>query len=94
MSQTQTRIIVYIPETAWVKGKGHRVSMVEENKPGHSPSGDAPEGGMIEPWYWGDGKDEAKSLEIAQRTARAYNQKRGISTDDEAKILLSSMRNV
>lgn len=88
----EKRVIAYIPATAWVKGKGHRVSFVTEDEAGHSPNGSTPEGGQVEPWYWGDEKDCAKSYDLAKKTAREYNQKRGISEKDAMDILCSSMR--
>jgi hypothetical protein len=89
--KTMSRMITYIPATSWTKGKGHRVSFVIENEAGHAPNGNAPEGGEIEPWYWGNPNDEAKSYELAKKTARAYNQKRKISEEEEMRILISSM---
>jgi hypothetical protein len=89
---TEKRMIAYIPATAWTQGKGHRVSFVTENEAGHSPNGNAPEGGDVEPWYWGDPNDAAKSLKTAEETANHYNEKHGISKEDAMMILCSSMR--
>jgi hypothetical protein len=86
------RWIAWIPVGSWVKGKGHRVSFVFENHPGHFPNGDTPEGGTTEPWWWGNKTDEGKSYDLACETARQYNEKRGITGAEEAKILLSSMK--
>jgi hypothetical protein len=80
--------IYYIPIGGWEKGKGHKVSIVFENDDGHYPTG----GGDKEPWYWGNGVDEAKSYRLAQAAARELNRKHGISAKREAQILGNSMR--
>lgn len=88
----QGRFIAYIPPTAFVKGHGHRVSLVVENEHGHSPTGDTPEGGQVEPWYWGHETDAKKSLEVAEKIADDYNRKNGIEPKEALEILASSMR--
>ena len=86
------RFIAYIPAGAFEKGKGHRVSLVIENEPGHAPTGDTPEGGKVNPWYWGLANDEGVSFKEAEKTARLYNERHGITEKAEIEILISSMR--
>ena len=86
------RFIAYIPTGAFEKGKGHRVSLVIENEPGHAPTGNTPEGGKVNPWHWGMANDEAVSFKEAEKTARLYNERRGITEKAEMEILISSMR--
>jgi hypothetical protein len=80
------RVVAYIPPDAWKEGHGHEVSFVIENQGGHFTSG-----GDVAPWYWGDPKDAQKSFELAEKTAKEYNQRRGISNEDAIKIVLGSM---
>lgn len=81
------KVVAYIDPCGWVEGHGHRVSFVVEGQSGHFPNG----GGDTAPWYWGDQKDAAVSLEKAEKTAEAYNLKRGISKEEAVKIVLGSM---
>lgn len=61
---------------------GYRPSIVVEGVRGHFPNG----GGDTEPWYWGH------DLAGAKKIARDRNARMGLSPEDEARILLSSMR--
>lgn len=62
--------------------RGYRPSVVVENVAGHFPSG----GGDVEPWYWGF------DLELAKKIARERNARMGLSIEDEARIMGSSMK--
>lgn len=79
------RWIAYIPPTTVPCEDGYRVSFVIENESGHFPTGDTPEGGQTEPWYWGP------TLKDAEECAAKYNADRGISPEEADKILVSSM---
>ena len=91
MPLPEGRRIFYISPSAFTPGKGHRVSFVFENDPNHYPTGNTPEGGDTEPWYWGNADDEPRSFEEAEATARQQNERRGISLEEELNILVSSM---
>lgn len=86
------RMMAWIDATRWEKGKGHRVCFVRENEAGFFLSGDTPEGGMTEPWYWGNRDNAKKSLKQAQESADEYNERLGLTKDDCADILCSSVR--
>lgn len=77
------KFIAYIPSSAFVKGKGYRVSIVVDGECGHFPTGNTDE--QQEPWYWGSTYEEAVAC------ARRYNQSRGISELEELNIMLNSM---
>ncbi len=82
------RFIYWVDPASWVKGKGHRVSIVVEGERGHYPTGSADK----EPWWWGDRQDEARSLELAEQTALEANTRRGFTEEQVMQILMSSMR--
>jgi len=87
----EERIVAIVLAGKWVKGLGHEVCFAKEGEQGYYSSGDDPSGGAA-PWYWGDGVNETISLEKAQDTADEYNERRGISKKDAAKIVAASMR--
>jgi len=80
------RFCYVIPESAFVEGKGFRVSIAIERESGHFPTGNTPEGGDIEPWYWGDTFAEAR--EIADRENK---ERFGLEPIDAWKIVASTM---
>jgi hypothetical protein len=65
---------------------GYRVAVVEEGVAGYSWTGDAPEGGLKEPYYWG------KTLAEAQAVARDENLRLGLTEEDVCEIVNSSVR--
>lgn len=82
----ERRFCYVIPESGYVEGKGFRVSIAIEREPGHFPTGNTPEGGDQEPWYWGMTFEEAR--EICDRE----NQERlGLTVEDSWKIVMSTM---
>jgi hypothetical protein len=82
----ERRFCYVIPESGYVEGKGFRVSIAIEREPGHFPTGNTPEGGDIEPWFWGDTFEEAR--EIADRENKA---RLGLDPIDAWKIVASTM---
>jgi hypothetical protein len=80
------RFCYVIPESNYIEGKGYRVSIAIENEPGHFPTGNTPEGGDIEPWFWGDSFEEAR--EIADRENK---ERLGLEPIDAWKIVMSTM---
>ena len=64
--------------------RGFIPSVVEEDKPGHSPLVGRDKGAV--PWYWGSTYQQA--LAVCQRA----NLKIGITPERAADIVLSSMR--
>jgi len=64
--------------------EGFIPSKVTEGEPGHQLMKGDPEQ-MQAPWVWGP------SLETAQATADSMNQRMGITKEDSAKIVASSM---
>jgi hypothetical protein len=80
------RLVAWIPDTAYVDGRGWRVSIVTEDEPGHHPTGIWPnDGTRTMPWFWGH------DLETARDLAYEYNAKMGISREDTDRIVLSSI---
>lgn len=79
----ESRTCFYIPNDAYVEGKGFIPSLVTENEPGHAPL--VGNGEFAEPWYWGQTYKEATAI------AAAENAKLGLTPDDVTAILLSSM---
>lgn len=83
---SERRFCYVIPESGYVKDRGYRVSIAIENESGHFPTGNIPEGGDIEPWYWGE------TFQEAQDTASRENRERlGLSALDAYKIVMSTM---
>ena len=83
----EPRTVAYIlPTEPFNKANnGFRPVFIKEGESGYHPNGSTPEGGDVEPWYWGP------SREAAEATADKYNEKRGISKDDAAQIVVRSM---
>jgi hypothetical protein len=82
------RWVYYIPEDAFIDGRGYRVSFVFENVDGHYPSGTWPydgSPGQTAPYFWGADR------ETAEACAQQANESRGISREDTARIVASSM---
>jgi hypothetical protein len=74
----------YVPATSFDEENGGFVpSMVEEGVMGHRPMTGRGEGAA--PWVWGS------SLEEAREVCRAANERMGITEDDAAEIVASSM---
>lgn len=73
----------YIPPDANADGRGFIPSIVTENEPGHAPL--VGNGELATPWFWG------ATYEDATAVAAAENAKLGLSPDDVAAIVLSSM---
>ena len=77
------RTCFYIPpdqhdENGWIP------SVVTEGEPGHAPlTGNGP---CASPWYWG------KTLAEAQGTAAVENARLGLTRDEVASIIASSLR--
>jgi hypothetical protein len=77
-----TRQCFYIPADQY-DGNGYIPSLVTEGEPGHAPlTGNGP---GASPWYWG------KSYEQAQAVCTQENARLGISAEDAAQIVASSM---
>lgn len=81
--------VAYIPAGAFVRGKGHRVSLVIDGETGHHPTGD-PKSGKA-PWYWGNPDNETTSYREAVATAERYNARRGISPEEAQRIVDESI---
>jgi hypothetical protein len=77
------RYCVFIPYSAKVEG-GFIPSVVIADEAGHCPLSGQGEGAA--PWVWGPSYDDA------QRAAKAYNEKLGLSDMEVAEIVASSMR--
>jgi hypothetical protein len=82
----ERRFCYVIPESGYVEGKGFRVSIAIENESGHFPTGDTPEGGDIEPWYWGNTFEEAREM-----ADRENKDRLGLEPIDAWKIVMSTM---
>lgn len=80
------RFCYVIPESGYVEGKGYRVSIAIEREPGHFPTGNTPEGGDQEPWYWGNTFEEAREI-----CDRENKERLGIDVLDAYKIVMSTM---
>lgn len=80
---TTARQCFFIPVDAHVPGKGYVPSIVTEGEPGHAPL--VGNGEHAEPWYWGQTYHEASQI------AAVENHKLGLSHEDVAAIVLSSM---
>lgn len=72
----------FIPLTAFIEGKGWRVSIVFEGIAGHFPTG----GNGVEPWFWGDTYEEAEEAAALQNESKLQ-----LSATDVWKIVASSM---
>lgn len=80
------RVVAYVDVTWYVPKRGYRVSLVFEGEKGHRPTGEWPNDGTgVMPWFWGP------SFEDAQKACRRFNEQRGISKEDEFKIIAESM---
>jgi hypothetical protein len=80
------RICYYIPPTQTPDpGSGYRVAIVEEDNAGYRWTGDAPEGGRQQPYYWGS------TLAEAEAVARGENRRLGLTDDDVLHIVNSSI---
>jgi hypothetical protein len=82
----ERRFCYVIPESGYIAGKGFRVSIAIERESGHFPTGSTPEGGDIEPWYWGNTFEEAR--EICDRQNKDHL---GLDAIDAFKIVMSTM---
>ena len=82
----ERRFCYVIADNAFVPGKGFRVSIAIERVPGHFPTGNTPEGGDIEPWYWGDTFEEARAI-----ADRENKDRLGLEPIDAWKIVASTM---
>ena len=80
----EKRYCVYVPETAYVEGKGFIPSVVREDEAGHTPL--MGRGELAQPWFWGP------TIEDAQRQADEYNTALGLTEEDVVEIVTSSMR--
>ena len=81
-------ICYYIPLEAEVPGHGWRVSVVEEGKPGHHPTGDWPyrgKPGERMPLFWGP------TYEDALERAYVENSRMGITRERTDQIVQSSI---
>lgn len=87
--EKQRRMVAWIPDDAFVEGRGWRVSIVIEGEAGHHPTGDwpyEPRGRL--PWFWGR---EREDLAAARERAYEHNARGGISRADTDAIVLSSI---
>jgi hypothetical protein len=82
----ERRFCYVIPESGYTEGKGFRVSIAIEREPGHFPTGNTPEGGDVEPWYWGTTFEEAR--EIADRENKT---RLGLDPIEAWKIVATTM---
>lgn len=81
-----SRHVLYIPANGYVKERGYRVSIVEEGKPGHCPTGVWPNDGTeTMPWFYGH------DYEKAVAAADQQNERMGISKEEAARIVQESM---
>jgi hypothetical protein len=82
MTQPAARQCFYIPAEQFDEN-GYIPSLVTEGQAGHAPlTGNGPH---ASPWYWG------KTYEEARAVCAAENAKLGISPEDAARIVLSSV---
>lgn len=66
----------YVPEKAFVSGKGYRVSVVIDGERGHFPTGTQNE----PPWFWGP------TYEAAEQKAAEENDARGMTASDVVEL--------
>lgn len=78
----------FIPVDGFIKGHGHRVSVVYENESGHRPTGTWPYHGKVGevlPYFWGQTYEEAiEACDLA-------NARMGIDKVEAQRIVASSM---
>lgn len=74
----------YVPPDSNYDGHGFVPSLVVEGVAGHVPM--TGQGEHAQPWYWG------KTYEEAQATCAHVNRERGLTAEEEAEIVTSSMR--
>lgn len=82
----ERRFCYVIPESGFIEGKGYRVSIAIERESGHFPTGNTPEGGDIEPWFWGDTFEEARGI-----CDRENKDRLGLDPTEAFKIVMSTM---
>lgn len=86
MNTSIPRYCYYISAGEYVEGEGYRASVVFENVPGHSPTGNWPCGPRDRrPYFWGH------TLGAAQAIAKLENDRLGLSEEDVREIIGSSM---
>lgn len=74
----------YVPSSSNYDGNGFVPSLVVEGVAGHVPM--MGRGEAAQPWYWGNTLDEA------QRTCAVANARLGLTPEECAAIVASSMR--
>lgn len=82
------RICYFISGEEYVEGKGYRAAIITENQPGYRLTGTWPHKGKrgeVMPYFWG------RSLKKANEVAKEMNRRMGLSPEDVAKIVSSSM---
>lgn len=80
------RMCYFIPDDAYVEGRGYRAAIVTEGEPGYRLTGTWPNDGTgVMPYFWGH------DLEKAQVIAAEQNAALGLSKRDVNVIILSSM---
>ena len=79
---TEPRKCFYIPDDQFDEN-GYIPSLVTEGEPGHAPL--KGNGAHASPWYWGKTYEEAMTVCVKE------NERLGISPEDAARIVLSSM---
>lgn len=86
--ETMKRMVAWVPDDAFVEGRGYRVSIVVEGEDGHHPTGTWPYTGGVGqtlPWFWGD------DLELARERAYQHNERGGISREQTDEIVNGSI---
>jgi hypothetical protein len=82
------KMVAFISAEQFVEGHGYRVSFVVDGEDGYRPTGNWPYTGApgeTLPWFWGP------TFEDAERTAREYNARMGISETETFEIIARSM---
>lgn len=83
---TDQRMCYFIPTDGYIENEGWRPSIVTEGVPGHRPIGTwPPDVNAPRPYFWGHDYVDAVA------SAKRQNDRLGLSDNDVAEIVASSM---